>query len=603
MAEKNNDLSKMNIWRLVVSVIVAVALVSYALYLLVGLYSDVLITAQDRNLYSGDSMFFSQQIACPFGLLQYVGGFLTQMFYYPVLGVCLLIAIWLASFFVGVKAFRLKGLWRSLMIVPMACLLASELDLGYWVYCLTIPGYWFSQSVAFLCLMLLVWAANSTPRRYRIAWYVVVGFVLFPFFGWISYMFVVCLALSQFAKNENGKTTPSWIDGVGIILAFVLPLIFRALLYEKIPFDDVFSAGFPLFKTSTNSSLRPVVPFFILTGTTVFLALGRVLPSWKKIPACIAYLVVGIVSSVFVWSSIFKDDNYLYEMQMAQATMSEDWQGVISVAEKTKTPSRTMVMLKNVALLNTGQLGDRSFELSNDGIEINNPDTLNINIMHIAAPLIYYNHGLVNYASRWCIEFAIPYGFSPYYLKMLARCAEASGEKRLARRYIGRLHSMLFYKDWQPAPDSRIVNELKSIYPDALDNDENSCERYIISHFSKQHYVKSPRYCELSLLYSMIMRDPNNFWTSFYDYILTHKGAKIPTSYEEAYCVFMDQAPVNFPLKVSVSPTTTERYKQFWDVGNGYAQSGMTEDAVRDAMLQDWGATYWWFNAFGRSAY
>lgn len=594
-------MNKQKITGLVIPAAITVALISFAAYLLIGMYPDVLITAQDRNTFSGDSQFLHSLIARPFGVFQYIGSYLTQFFYHPAVGACMLIAIWAASFFAGIKAFRLKGLWRSLMILPAACLLASELDLGYWVYCLTIPGYWFSQSVAFLTLMLLLWAANSTPPRLRIVWYVAIGFVLFPALGWISYFFTICLALSQLGME--GKRTPKWVAPTGIILTLVAPVIFRALLYENIPTKNVFWAGFPLFETSTNSSMRPSIPFFILTATTVFLSLGRKLPEMKKIPAYAAYLVVGIASSAYVWTNIFNDQNYLYEIEMTQATMSDDWQGVIRVAEKAKRPSRTMVMLKNIALLNTGELSTRSFELGNDGIEIYNPDSLNINIMHIASPLIYYNHGAVNYATRWCMEFAIPYGFSPYHLKIMARCAEATGENQLEKRYLNRLHSTSFYSDWKPAPVTPVVKELQTLFTDSLDNDENSCERYIISRFATKHNNKSKVYTELSLVYSMIIRNPNNFWISLYDYMYVRQINKLPRQYEEAYCLFMDQAKVKFPINIQISQETKGAYASFWNAGNGFARCGMTQEGVSEAMREDWAGTYWWFNAFGRQNY
>ena len=423
-----------------VLVAIALALITYAAYILVGINPDVLITAQDRNPFSGDSMYFAEHIARPFGLIEYIGGFLTQFFYYPAVGAGMLIAIWTAIAFAGVKAFGLKGIWRSLAIVPSACLLASVVDLGYWVYCLTLKGYWFSQSFAILTFLLLLWAANTTPRRFRIVWYVLVGFALFPFLGWISYMFSVSLALCQFTKNDNKKTHPSWIDAVGVIVTFIAPVVFRALIYENLNADDVFNAGFPIFKTTTDTSLRPTIPFCVIVGTFFVLSFGRVLPAMKKVSGAIAYPIVGIASCMCVWMAMFRNENYIYEMQMTQATMNDDWQGVIRVAEKATEPSRTMVILKNIALLNTGELATRSYELGNDGVEIYNPDSLNLSLMHIASPIVYYNHGEVNYALRWCMEFSVPYGFSPFYLKTMARCAEATGEKNLARRYTSHLH-------------------------------------------------------------------------------------------------------------------------------------------------------------------
>lgn len=598
MDKKNNTYLKA-----LATIGVVIALIAYAIYVLVGIYSDVLITAQDRNMFAGDSMYFNGLLANPFGLFQYIGGFLTQLFYYPMLGAGVLAAIWVASAFASIKAFRLKGAWSSLAIVPVACLLASVVDLGYWIYCLNIPGYWFSQSVGFLCLTLLLWAANATPCRYRIAWYVAVGFVLFPFFGWFSYLFAVCLALSQFRKDGEKKAIPTWIDALGIALTLVAPLIFHAMLYEGMSLGDAYSAGFPIFKTPNDASWRPSYPFFILAAATIVLSLGRILPAVKKVPAFASCLVVGAVSAYGVWTVMFIDDNYLYEMQMTQAAMNDDWKGVVSVAEKTKTPSRTMVMLKNIALMNTGELGERSFELGNNGVEINNPDSLDVNIMQIASAVIYYNYGKLNYSTRWCMEFAVLYGFSPYHLKMMATCAELTGEKKLAKRYTSRLNKLLFYNDWKPTPASAIVKELYTTFPDALDSDGQSCERYLISVLSKSRNPNSILISEQALLYSMILRDVERFAVAFYDYGKLYDGKYAPQQYEDAYAVFIVNKPDDFSYRIKVRDTTAKRFRAFMDEGNKYAGYGYNEEGVANALKENWGGSYFWFNAFGRSKY
>lgn len=582
---------------------VLVAFIAYAAYILIGVNPDVLYTAQDRNFYAGDSLFFSQTIARPFGLLQYVGAYLTQLFYYPALGAGVLIAIWVAIFLVGIKAFRLKGIWCSLMVLPIACLLTSIVDLGYWVYCLIIPGYWFSQSVAMLCLMLMLWAADATPGRYRPVWYVV-NFLLFPAFGWCTYLFALCLALLQIRRGS----TMSWKDITGIVLSAIAPLVFRAVMFDGISLLQNSIAGFPYFKTFTDESLRPAIPFFVMIGIFVVLSLGDVFArlSSKRLASVMTVVlpVVVIAVSVYgVWSGMFKDDNYLYEMQMNRATMDDDWDEVISIAEKAERPSRTMVMFKNIALMNTGQLAERSFELGNDGVDINNSDSLNLNIMQIAAPLIYYNHGKVNYAMRWCMEFSVSYCFCPYYIKLLARCAEATGEKELAQRYKERMQGMLFYADWQPKKITPVVKELHSIFPDVLDDDSNSCERYLLKTLSLSHNVNSPLLCELSLVYSMILRSTDNFWLSFCDYYVHNKDKKLPKAVDEAFCMFMQSKPVKIPYDVKPSPETIERYKAFMAAGNSFAQYCPDEESVGAAMAEDWGKCYWWFNAFGRSAY
>lgn len=597
-------MNKQKLTSIILSTIAFVLFLAYAAYILIGMNADVLYTAQDRNLYLGGSLYFCETVSRPFGLFQYAGAYLTQLFYYPALGAGVLMAIWVAIMLAGIKVFRLSGAWCTLMILPAACLLTSVVDLGYWVYCLIIPGYWFSQSLAILCLLLLLWAAQATPHRYRPVWNVIVGFVGFPVFGWVSYVFSVCLFLLQIGKEPK----MSWMNGPGVVLAAVAPLVFRALLFSKISLLQISIAGFPYFKTFTDESLRPSIPFFVLLGIFAVLSLGGIFArlSSKRIVSAFAMIVPFIVAAASgygVWTGMYKDQNYIYEMQMNRATMDDDWQTVISVAEKAQQPSRTMVMLKNIALFNTGQLAERSFELGNSGIEISNIDSLNLSTMQIASPAIYYNHGKINYAIRWCMEFAVTYGFSPYYFKNLARCAEATGEKELAQRYLNRLHSTMFYADWQPKPASPVVKELYTAYPDLLSDDANNCERYLLENISAANKVNSPLLCEISLVYSMITRTNESFWQSFCNYYANNKGKKLPQSVDEAFCLFMDRAPVIIPYDVKPSPETIARYSAFMEAGNSFAQYYPTEEAVAEAMREDWGRSYWWFNAFGRSKY
>lgn len=591
---------------------VLVAWIAFAAYILIGINADVLYTAEERNVFFGGEIFFNEMIAQPFGVFKYIGAFLTQLFYHPALGASVLIALWVAIILAGINAFRLKGAWTALMILPTACLLAATVDLGYWIYCLNIRGYWFSQSVAVLCLLLLLWAANATPRRYHIGWYMVIGVIAFPAFGWFSYLFVICLALAQWRKGS----TPSWKDALGVILTAVTPLLFHALLYEGIPMPDVYLAGFPIFKTSTNESLRPSIPFIIMAGVLVMLSLSGVIARLRSdkseevtkkrlrtIATTALPLLLVAVSAYGVWTSMFKDDNYIYEMQMNRATMDDDWQSVISVAEKAECPSQTMVMLKNIALINTGELGERSFELGNNGINITNPDSLAVNIMQIASPAIYLNYGQYNYAMRWSMEFSVQYGFSAYYMKVLTRCAAATGEKKLEKRYTNFLHDMLFYKDWKTKPVSSCTKELSKVSGDILGWDENTCERYIIGSFMRARHPKSPLLTEVSLFYSLISRSPVNFWESFYNYVNTHKGKGIPKEYEEAYIVYTDNTNELSTIHIEPKGESIARYKKFWADIDGYNKMHMDEPAIGEATKEYWGDTFWWYVAFGRTKY
>ena len=123
------------------------AFISFAIYILY-INKEVLYTAHDRSEFLFGAPFFHTLMSKPFGLMQYIGAWLTQFFYVPAVGAGVLVTIWTLIFLVGTKAFQLQGSASALMLLPVACLLTSVVDLGYWIYISTIRGYWFSQSVA-----------------------------------------------------------------------------------------------------------------------------------------------------------------------------------------------------------------------------------------------------------------------------------------------------------------------------------------------------------------------------------------------------------------------------------------------------------------------
>ena len=61
--------------------------------------SDYLYLVQERSLFSDTEVFFNERMAVPSGLIQWIGCYLTQLFYYPMLGSSVLIGIWVITFF------------------------------------------------------------------------------------------------------------------------------------------------------------------------------------------------------------------------------------------------------------------------------------------------------------------------------------------------------------------------------------------------------------------------------------------------------------------------------------------------------------------------
>ena len=604
------------------SMLAFIVFVVYILYI----NQEVLYTAHDRSEFIYGTPFFHTLLSKPFGLMQYVGAWLTQLFVKPALGACLLVFIWALTFFVGVKAFRLQGSAIALMLLPIACLLTSVVDLGYWVYISTIRGYWFSQSVGYLVMLLLLWTARCTPRRsssarllptgrkkWRLAWYLL-GFCIYPLLGWFALLFVLCLATLFFFPSEKGESQRGgWRELIGIILMAFAATIWHKLLYSNLRFDDVVLAGFPRFVTPVDSSPSLSIPFWALGAVSVLIPLiqrfvvrGKKLENSSVAGFSLTTHLLPLTSSVagiiFTLALMYYDRNYIEEMRMVRYAQDDNWKEVLAMAEKNKMPTSTMVFLKNVALMNEGGLLVRSFKLGNSGESINNPDSLHVTLLDIASPLVYYNYGMINEAIRLNFENSIQAGFSPFYLKMLARCALAKGDDKLVERYTTILHHHPFYSDWQPAPVTDKIKELQTCFPDEITGVENS-DSYLVNAISLWYESDSKVASEQALFYAMIRCDSRRFWASLHKYVELHMDEEFPLHAMEAYILYMDKAPEERRMMLPVEESVYERYKQFWAALERLVKPGMTLDKVGEEMRKDFGDTYWWYNIFGNKPF
>ena len=563
--------------------------VVYTLYI----NQEVFYTAHDRSEFIFGTPFFDKLMQKPFGLMQYAGAWLTLFFHKPAIGASILAAIWVLIFYVGTKAFRLQGNAAgasALMLLPVACLLTSVVDLGYWIYISTIRGYWFSQSVGYLVMLLLLWAARQTPRKWHLVWYVL-GFCIYPILGWFALLFILCLILTE---------KPSWQEILGVVLLIFTASIWYTQFYSNLNFDDVMLAGLPRFMTPSDHTPHLSYPFWALGVISVLISLCS--GYLAKAQAAVKLLVPVVCAAAgifFTWSQMYHDQNYIDEMRMVRYAEDDNWKEVLQIAEGNKKPTTTIVFLKNVALMNEGGLLDRSFKIGNIGYPLHNPDSVHSSFLDVASPLVYYNYGMINEGIRLNYENAIQSGFCPFFLKVLARCAKAKGDKELEERYTTLLNHLPFYGDWQPAPVSETVKSLQNCFPDEITGVENS-DSYIVNVISLWYNSDSKAASEQALLYAMMRSDSRRFWSALRNFVKLHMNESFPVHAQEAYILYMDKAPEEKRMMLPVEEAIYERYKKFWEVMGQKVKPGVNLETVAEEMREEWGDTYWYYNIFGR---
>ena len=121
----------------------------------------LLFRVNELSVFLYDNIFFEEMMSMPAGILYYVASFLVQFFYYPVLGATVYVALLAVVYWLTYKVFDIPVRYRILALLPVAALLASNTQLGYWIFYLKIPGYYYVALLGVLLSLLAAWVVKK----------------------------------------------------------------------------------------------------------------------------------------------------------------------------------------------------------------------------------------------------------------------------------------------------------------------------------------------------------------------------------------------------------------------------------------------------------
>lgn len=599
------------------------AIASFSFLILTN--SDYLFMVQEKSLFMDTSLFFKECIAVPGGLLNWLGCYFTQYFYYPWLGSLILVLFWVITYYALVNAFKLRGAFTPLAFIPVVALLCSIVDLGYWVYYIKIQGYWFAETLGFLISILAFWIFRYLNNPLKIAWIVLWTVFGYSLFGWFSLLSTLYMSIYVIVSSAKDSNQGRWIIPIcGFLLVISVPVLWYNI-YTQMRIEDSWTFGFPFFKSDELTSILPAFPFVVMAiSPFVFLYLERYVLVNNKTSVVktnksymLSFISVAVVSVVSVWMANYDNYNYHSEIRMYRATEEQRWQDVLDeMSVLPGKPTRQMVMLKNIALMNTGKLGSQMFHYENTGQLPYTYDSLDVHMVQTAATMIYYNFGKLNFAYRWAMENSVEFGFKVDDLKIMTKCSLLSGEYKLANKYINMLKRTTFHKKWaeeyekyviEPRLISNVkefenVRELHSNFSSILDGDNGLCEMYLLNYFSNTMNKDSKLLQELTVVFSLVQKDIQLFWPKFFLYATLHPKEPMPIHYQEAAYLYGSLEPGT--VDVAKMPFDKERivnrYKRFQDYSQSLLRQGMSTEAVGEATRSLYGDTFWWFYFFCR---
>lgn len=582
-------------------------------WLLLNIFEhEYLYRVQELSLWLPTEVYFDERMMVPGGLMSYIACFLTQFFYYPMLGSLLFVGLLFVVQLLTRKVFDIPARWGLLTIVPVALILSCAMEAGYWIFQIKTQGYFYSMLVGFLFTLSairLYQISKGWVRYITAAAIAVAGYPLFGFYALLALLSIVVLEATSKERN------------IAVVLLCIAAAIATPILYynvyEQTRFSRMFTAGMPAFEFIVRD-LRTWIPYILLYLFPLVMPFIRFNRSGNHVQTKKRFMLtqgIGIGLIVFIVQLFwFRDPNFRAEIKMNHAMERLEWRKALDIAKAQKqTPTRLIVLNRNLALLKLGRAGDEMFHYLDGGEPAASP--FEIRLMQVGGKMLYYHYARMNFCYRWCLEDAVEYGWKVDYMKYMVKTSIVSGEYDLAMKYINTLKKTLFYKEWAKKYEKMAKNpeliakdrEMASILPlyqfeDQLDGDNTLVEIYLLNYFAHTYSdLNTPMFDEASLMCALTLKDIQTFWNCFFRYANSHKTDRMPTHYQEAALLYGNLEKTVDISKMPFDKSVKMRFQDFMRFAQKHAVENVERDPeAKKLFYERFGNTFWYFYFFIR---
>ncbi len=573
---------------------------------------EYLFRLQELSLWLPTKVYWDERMMVPGGLMSYIACFLTQFFYYPMLGSLIFCGLLLAVQWLTQQVFKIPARWSMLTILPGVLILCCAMEAGYWIFLIKTQGYFYSMLVGFLFTLTAMRIYQASKRAWSYLTIIGIAAIGYPLFGFYALLALLAIGMLAIRNQKEG--------GIALLAACVAcaistPIIYYSI-YEQTRFVRMFTAGMPAFEFIARD-LRTWIPYILLYLFPIVLPLITFKQESTAISKKRLYAEVAATTALYAGLVLlfwFRDPNFRAEIKMNHAMERLEWRKVLDIAKSQKqTPTRLMVLNKNLALLKLGKAGDEMFHYLDGGEAPASP--FPVRLMQAGGKMLYYHYARMNFCYRWCLEDAVEYGWKVDYLKYMVRTSIVSGEYALAQKYINTLKKTLFYKEWAERYEKFVRNpqliakdrEFASILPlyqfeDQLDGDNTLVEIYLLNYFAHTYSeLSTPMFDEAALMCALTLKDIPTFWNCFFRYANSHTTSRMPTHYQEAALLYGNLEKTVDISKMPFDKAVKMRFQDFMRFAQKHAVENVERDPEAKKLFYDrFGNTFWYFYFFIR---
>jgi hypothetical protein len=556
----------------------------------------ILYYQEQTQLFLFNKFYFHTYLTQVGGIMLYIGSFLTQFCYFPVLGACIYGgSVWLTALLYDSirKYYRLNSCY-ILAFFPAVCMIFANADLNFRL----------SHTLNLLFVLGFFRIYLSCLPRYRFSCAVLMLFLIYLTAGGNIFLFLLLIISNLFFGQKESYTAPKLLNAfILTALSIAIPWCSR-LFWYVVPLKEAFGEASPWMLFYPN--------YFYATAWLAFpvlLLISFVFEKPKrpgKSPGKIfngiyAVLIIGLLAGG-VYLSYNKQANQT--IQMSYLLEKEEWEKVTDLSVQT-LPSELTSYFNNIALFKTGKLSERMFHYHQVGAGGLMLGKKNGYFNRYAMGILFYHLGVTAEAKHCAFEALVGNSIfkepGAQALKYLVTTSILQRNRADFDKYIRFFDQSLFYRNWAKQQKDRMHQ--------AMQDPGRTIEGLPKTEVFKDFFINY-KYIHSTLLY-LLESNPDN--RAAFEYLMAHYllqkdfGAakkcldkyyarfdypEMPAHWEELLALYYQQNK-HSAQTLPVSRETTERYEQF----RLLIIAPTTEDISR-LLKSRYKHTYWYYTSF-----
>ena len=562
---------------------------------------SIMYHQEQIQLFRFDKLYFNSYIIQPGGLIEYIGSFFTQFYYYPVIGSIIIGGIIASVFILFYSICKSVGSIEQVFCIPFI----SAITL--FVYFLH-TAFFLSYSLGLVLFLVLFWRYVKLQQQSRLPVGVVLFTILYLIAGGNAFLLLAMMIIFEcFEKRYRFKY---WYMLALVVWSVLLPYLALKLLYV-ITIREAYYASTPFISLS---STIPKIAWLSIPALYLFwrLIAGKVsLLTMKSYKLIILNSLLIITITVYGSYSIYNRrletiSHIAYEIQ------NENWENVSILSKKFPDPNPFVCYFNNIALAESGQMPYRMFQYRQIGVAGLFLFDLQLNYL----PLwyfseIFYRLGITSEAERYAFSAMVgnPKEPNAQTLSRLVTTNIVRRDSAASVKYIGYLERSFAYRKLAQQQRENLsfamadtsfhisgtpVPRRYSDFFGAHRHHENTLLMLLESNPTHRFAF------EYLMAYYMLQKDIERTKRCFDNFFGNFNYPDIPIHYEEALILYQSAAQVgnDFYVRYPISNATIERFNRYVQA----LETAQTSKLNFEHFTKQFDNTYWYYVHFAESS-